>query len=273
MPSPSRVIRQLLDRRLPLRTRVGLLAAEARRRVRPRAWYAVRYGRGRLVLSHDGFAIDRRTLAFVLVDRAYRSDYRGAVVLDVGAHKGYFAAYALGEGARAVLSFEPERANVELLERSAASYRARGADWQARPVAVGARSGEAELHVMDASWGHALDPPAEFAEYEVGSQRVRVEALADVLAEGGTRADGGRVLVKVNVEGEECRMLLETALDAWAPVSELLVETHPWASCGADDLAAHLAPAGLERAESGHPLVLRLRRGEAARSDRRSGSS
>jgi FkbM family methyltransferase len=273
MLSPSRVIRQLLDRRLPLRTRLGLVAAGARRRIRPRAWYAVRYGRGDLLLSHDDFAIDRRTLAFVLLDRAYRTDYRDALVLDVGAHKGYFAAYALGEGARAVVSFEPERANAELLGRSAASYRARGADWQVRPVALGARSGEAELHVMDASWGHALDPPAEFAEYEVGSQLVRVEALGPVLAEAGALADGARVVVKVNVEGEECPMLLETALEAWAPVSELLVETHPWASCGADDLAAHLAPAGLTRAESGHPLVLRLRRAGAARSDRRSGSS
>ena len=47
------------------------------------------------------------------------TDYAGAVVLDLGAHKGYFGAYALARGARLVISFEPETANLELLERGA----------------------------------------------------------------------------------------------------------------------------------------------------------
>lgn len=273
MPAPRRLVRLALDRRLPARTRAGLLAAEARRHLRPKPSYAIRYGRGDLLLSHADFAIDRRTLDFVLLDDAYRSEYRDADVLDVGAHKGYFAAYALARGARSVVSFEPERANVELLERSAASFRARGADWRVRAVAVGARGGEADLHVMRSSWGHALNPPSEFAQHELGSQRVRVEPLADVLAEAGGRAGGRRIVVKVNVEGEECPMLLETPPDAWEPVSELLVETHPWAACGEHELAAHLASAGFERIGSGHALVLRLRRGGAAPSGRRSAPS
>jgi FkbM family methyltransferase len=205
----------------------------------------------------------------VFANDAYRGDYADAVVLDVGAHKGYFAAYALSHGARTVISFEPERRNVELLERSAASFRARGADWRVRPVAVGARAGEADLHVMGASWGHALDPPRRFAEYEVGRQRVRVEALADVLAGAASADADAPVVVKVNVEGEECPMILETAAEAWQPVSEIQVETHPWAACGADELAAHLARAGLTRVESAHPLVLRMRREETVRSARR----
>jgi FkbM family methyltransferase len=264
MPSPSRLARLLLDRRVPARTRLGLLSAEGRRRVRPRPAYAIRYGPTELRLSHDDFAIDWETLKFVL-DDAYATDYRGSVVLDVGAHKGYFGAYALARGARTVVSFEPERANVDLLERSAAWAVARGADWRVRPVAVGASAGEAELHVMGASWGHALHPPDAFAEHEVGTQRVPVEALADVLAEAGSLARGeAQVVVKLNIEGEECATVLGTPPAAWAAVSEVFVETHPWAACGATELAEHLSAGGLTRAESAAAVVLRMRRAGAS---------
>ena len=78
-----------------------------------------------------------------------------------------------------------------------------------RPVAVGAAAGEAELHVMSASWGHALHPPDAFAEYEVGTRRVPIAALAAVLADaGGLAEDGARIVAKVNIEGEECSTVL-----------------------------------------------------------------
>jgi FkbM family methyltransferase len=273
MPSLRRLVRLLADRRIPLRTRGGLALAEARRRVRPRGCYPVRCGRGTVFISDDDFAIDRRSLEFVL-EGSYATDYEGAVVLDVGAHKGYFGAWALGLGARAVVSFEPEHANVVLLERAASRFRASGSDWRVRPLAVGAADGEADLHVMSASWGHALQPPAEFAEHEVGTQRVPVVALAGVLDEARALAgDAGRVVVKVNIEGEECRAVLGTPATAWEGVDELFVETHPWATCGAEELAEHLAPSGLSRAESPARVVLRLRRAAPPGAGRRTAPS
>lgn len=261
MPSPSRFVQVLRDRRVPVRTRLGLLAAAARRRLRPRSVYSLRYGRGKLLLSEDDYAIDWETLKSVLVDEPYPTDYDGAVVLDLGAHKGYYGAYAIERGARTVISFEPETANLELLERSAGSFRARGADWRVRRSAVGAVEGEAELHVMGSSWGHALHPPDSWSEFEVGMQRVPVAAVAVVLAEAAALADvTSRLVVKVNVEGEECEMVLGTPSAAWLSVSELFVETHPWTSGGSDELAAHLAPAGLTRVESAHERMLQLRR-------------
>lgn len=268
MASAARLARVLLDRRTPVRTRLGLLTAGARHHLRPRPVYAVRYGRASVLLSHADYEIDRKTFKFVVTDDSYATDYTDAVVLDIGAHKGYFGAYALAHGARTVVSFEPETVNIQLLERSAASFRAVGADWQVRPTAVGVASGEAELHVMAGSWGHALHPPDSFAEYKVGVQRVPVEAMANVLAEASARAGNSPVVVKLNIEGEECETVLGTPADAWKRVSELLVETHPWATCDADRLAAHVAPAGLIRIASAHRLVLRLRRAGAARSDR-----
>jgi FkbM family methyltransferase len=233
---------------------------ELARRARPRAAYTLSLGGTRVHLSHDDYEIDWASFAFVAVDEAYAGAYDGAVVVDIGAHKGYYGAYALMHGARAVVSYEPETANFALLERAAAAVRDRGREWDTRQCAVGAEPGEAELHVMGASWGHALHPPEAFAKHEVGVQQVRVEALARVLADAIDREAGGRVIVKVNIEGEECPTILGTKPSAWEGVGELYVETHPWAACGADELAAHLAAAGLNRAASAHPAVLRLTR-------------
>jgi hypothetical protein len=126
---------------------------------------------------------------------------------------------------------------------------------------------------MGASWGHALHPPDAFARYEVGVERVRVEPLADVLAEAVVLAEGARVIVKVNIEGAECPAILGTPPSAWDGIDELYVETHPWADCGAGELAGHLTNAELISGESPHPAVLRLRRRADARAGRRTAPS
>jgi FkbM family methyltransferase len=270
MPSARRLFRAVCHRGMSPTTRAALVRNELTRRVRPRPTYALPMADVTVYLSRDDYEIDWASLAFVAVDDAYAGDYDDAVVVDIGAHKGYYGAYALARGARAVVSYEPEAANFALLDRAAASARARDGDWDARRCAVGASSGEAELHVMGASWGHALHPPEEFAVHEVGIERVPVEALGDVLAAATVAADGARVIVKMNIEGEECPTILGTAASAWAGIDEVYVETHPWATCGPDALAQHLAFAGLSRDASAHPAVLRLRRG-ASRSARRTG--
>jgi FkbM family methyltransferase len=260
MPSASRLAHAARHRGLPRNTRVGLLRLELARRTRPRDAYALAFGTATVYVSRDDYEIDWASLAFVALDEAYAGDYDGAVIVDVGAHKGYYGAYALAHGARAVVSYEPEAANFALLERSAEAFRRGGGVWHTRRCAVGAERGEAALHVMGASWGHALHPPEAFAEYEVGVERVSVGALADVLAEAIDLAAGTRVIVKVNIEGEECPTILGTPASVWEGIGELYVETHPWAACGDEELTHHLGPAGFTRIESTHPAVLRLRR-------------
>jgi len=56
--------------------------------VRVSETYRVRYARGSLFLSQDDYEIDWETLKNTLVDEPYLADYRGALVLDLGAHKG-----------------------------------------------------------------------------------------------------------------------------------------------------------------------------------------
>jgi FkbM family methyltransferase len=257
MPSAGRLFHAVRHRGLPWNARAGLLRSEIARRARPRSAYGLPLGETTVYLSHDDYEIDWASLAFVAVDDAYQGDYGGATVVDIGAHKGYYGAYALMRGARAVVSYEPEGANFALLDRAA---RARGRAWQTKQCAVGAERGEAELHVMGASWGHALHPPDAFGEYERGVELVRVEPLADVLADALGLASGARVIVKVNIEGEECPTIFGTPTSAWQGIEELFVETHPWADCGADEIARYLEAAGLTRRASAHPAVLRLAR-------------
>ena len=142
MPSASRLLLAVRHRELPLRARVDLLRAETARRVRSARAYAVRVGPATVFLSEDDYEIDWASFAFVAVDDAYKGDYRDACVVDLGAHKGYYGAYAFRHGARTVVSYEPESTNASYLEAAAA--RLRGArTWRTVRAAVGAEPGEA----------------------------------------------------------------------------------------------------------------------------------
>ncbi|HUF01277.1 MAG TPA: FkbM family methyltransferase [Gaiellaceae bacterium] len=236
--------RALLRRGVPLRTRAGLVVLAVRRRLRPAETYFLRVGAARVPISHADYGVDWKTMHGVLVERAYAFDYRGAVVVDIGAHKGCYGAYALARGARAVVSYEPEETNYGYLEECAAGVRAAGGQWHTHRAAVAAHAGTAELHVMRASWGHALAPSAA-AEGEVGVQRVATVTMADVLAEAGALAGTGKLVVKVNAEGAECDIVLGTSTASWERADAMLMEVHSWAPCTLGELVSHLEGAGL----------------------------
>ena len=90
------------------------------------------------------------------MNRCYGNDFHDSTVIDIGAHKGYFGAYALMHGAREVISYEPELQNFEFLTQTAQSFRGAGGEWETRRSAVTARSGEVELRVDPSSWAHSI---------------------------------------------------------------------------------------------------------------------
>ena len=83
-------------------------------------------GDGNIWFAADSINGDRGTFGEIFVTQCYSSDYSDATVVDIGAHKGYFGAFAFVQGAKAVLSYEPEDENFAALERAAESFRARG---------------------------------------------------------------------------------------------------------------------------------------------------
>ena len=100
----------------------------------------MRYGRGAVYLSNADYAVDRKSFEFAVVEGNYATDYDGVVALDLGAHKGYYGAYAVTHGARAVVAYEPESTNLVVLEQTADNYRD-SANWTIHHAAVAARPG------------------------------------------------------------------------------------------------------------------------------------
>jgi FkbM family methyltransferase len=193
-------------------------------------------GRARVELGGaESFAVDWRAFVEVLAEQPYRTDYTGAVVLDVGAHKGYFGAYALERGALRVLSVEPEAANFAALARAAAPLRPR---WLVRNAAVAEEAGTGTLRVAATSWAHSLAPIRD----AVGEQPVELVTLGQLLDE--LDADSEQTIVKVDAEGGECEIVADAA--TIGRIDELIVEWHSeTASCTADDLVRRVEQAGL----------------------------
>jgi FkbM family methyltransferase len=181
------------------------------------------------------FPVDWKAFVEVFGVQEYRAPLRDAHVLDVGAHKGYFGAFALMCGAALVLSYEPATTNYASLERAAHPF---GARWRTRHAALGSESGTGTLHLDRTSWAHSLLT----VERPAGDEIVTVVTLAEALAE--LPPSSARLVLKVDAEGSECDILLQPS--ELERVDMLMVELHPKvAPCSYDEIAATLASAGL----------------------------
>jgi FkbM family methyltransferase len=192
-------------------------------------------GRARVELGGAGsFPVDWRAFVEVLAEQPYRADYTGAAVVDVGAHKGYFGAFALERGARQVLSVEPESTNFAALARAAEPL---APSWLVRNAAVAEASGTGTLRLAPTSWAHSLAPIPD----AVGEQPVQLVTLAELLDE--LAVDGARTIVKVDAEGGECEIVRDA--DTLGRIDVLLVEWHSeTASCTAEELVRRVTQAG-----------------------------
>ena len=271
----SVAMRRARDRRLPLRTRLDLLAADTRS-ADGRARELVR---GALRRSDTSISRRRRLRDRPCVLRRSRSRRRptrptttarscstSAPTRATSAPTRSRTALSRGRRVRARVG-EPRSARAH-----GQSYRRRRRVDDSPGSGRRDAPGAPDLHVMDGSWGHALEPPdavrgARGRDRASGGRRAREHASR------GSRAHsaGRRLVVKINIEGAECSAILGTSTErVGGTSSEVFVETHPWASCGADEIAAQLELAGLSRVASAHPAVVRMRREEPPRSGRRS---
>jgi FkbM family methyltransferase len=223
----------------PLFERVGLIRIGLARKLGRRA-HRLRIGDTTLYLRADEADVDWQTILGIFVDGEYGRDYETATVIDLGAHKGFFGAYALARGASSVTSYEPSSDNFCFLEESVRS--ARG-PWRAVRAAVARKDGQCALLHTGVSWSNRII--AEDADRSAGSciERVPAHSLATILANCEEAND--RVVVKMDIEGAECEVILTTPAEALSRVSKLFVEVHRGGSCTVDELAAHLRGAGL----------------------------
>lgn len=125
---------------------------------------------------------------------------RGAVVMDVGAHAGYFSlifATLVGQAGR-VVAFEPHRGTYEVLCRNLGRRRVRNVE--AINMAVADRAGEGILYETPLSMGHTLLRVKPY----VDQARVATISLDTFLE---ARGIGDPDLVKIDVEGAEPEVL------------------------------------------------------------------
>lgn len=105
----DRLWKILTSRSFTLIGKRDLLRVLSARRDKKKGLYPIRLPVGENFADGENAGVDFQVLAQVFLDEVYGElKFQDRIVIDVGAHKGYFAAYALMSGAKAVLSYEPE---------------------------------------------------------------------------------------------------------------------------------------------------------------------
>jgi FkbM family methyltransferase len=160
----------------------------------------------------------------------YPADFspKDHVVLDVGAHIGVFSWYALGEGCKRVIAFEPEESNFELLSKNMQHFGTKSVVYQAavahgdvgkRQFVLGANN---QLAGATNTWRHSL---MEYSTYDVEGEESSVDCLPFFGPEGVLKDEV--TFVKLDCEGAELDILLsEEAADSmlWRDVTRLVFE-------------------------------------------------
>ncbi len=149
---------------------------------------------------------------------------RDAVFCDVGANIGYYsllAASIVGAKGR-VISFEPDPAHAELIERSAEWNKFR--QIEVHPLALAAEGGSATLHRNPENAGNQS---LLAANTSAASETIEVEVstLDQVLAE--TLHNRSVDLLKVDTEGAEALVLAGASQTLETPGIQILLEFWP----------------------------------------------
>ena len=158
---------------------------------------ALRFG---VHLTRDPVALlQRETLSHIISAR------RINCALDVGAHRGEFAMLLRGTGYRGfIASFEPVAENFAILSHASAN----DPDWTVFQLALGARSGPAEMRMFKGSTFHSLLDSSAYGRDRFGEQldvqRVasvqveRLDSLLDGLLAGLSEP---RIFLKTDTQG------------------------------------------------------------------------
>jgi FkbM family methyltransferase len=131
-------------------------------------------------------------------------------VLDVGGHQGEYALFLRRLGFHgAIHSFEPIQESLEILTRAMRGDRS----WTGHPLAVGAKDGEVDLHVMRSSGFTSVHAPTAYARERFGDAvraedvvRVPIRRLDSISADLDGR-EGAGIFLKIDTQGSEMDVL------------------------------------------------------------------
>ena len=227
---------------LPRRTRAAIIAAQVRGAWSQRSkYFRVPYQTSTLLLDKHSLDIDVKTIRGILAGTYFHSDFAERVVIDGGAHKGYYAVRALEHGAEAVYSYEPELSNYQALKLTRDMCPQRQ-HWSIERIALSDADGDAVLNVSGESWAHSLLVPASGGV--ISTQEIETRRLSSILDDVRDRHPRHPLIVKLNIEGAAGTVLLATRANDWAQVEELWCEFEANDPCSRAEIEEHLSAAG-----------------------------
>lgn len=197
---------------------------------------------GPVYIGRDTSYIDTLVLHYIWNEHVFSTNCLNRVVIDLGAHKGYFGAWALQHDALSVISCEPQSDNFRMLERTRGDN-TRASDWELMRIAVGASAGTVSLFVSPESWAHSIYEEMVDA---VSVETVEMVPLATLLADAGKKWPQNPIVIKVNAEGAAGPILLATTAAQLEPVVEVLFDNEVGSPYDLEELLQHLAAAGLD---------------------------
>jgi FkbM family methyltransferase len=248
---------------LPARTRARLLGASLRLIADrpPNRNVVVALPGGPVILGRESYGIDALTLGYVWGQHALPMTCRGRVIVDLGAHKGYFSAWALSQGAVHVFSYEPQSANFDAMVQ-AQRQNSRSGAWTCVQAAVGQSTGTAELFIAEESWAHSLHREMVDA---VAVEEVPMVTLSEVMRRVAVEHPGVDVVLKANVEGAVWDILFPASVEDLASVVQVDMDHEPGSPYDIAALFEHLAEAGLDDVHPINKKLFFIRRSQPAR--------
>jgi FkbM family methyltransferase len=166
---------------------------------------------------------DESVFEEIFIDRDYKLldpaiTKAKTLILDIGAHTGYFAIYASAlNPTTQILSFEPELSNFKLLKENLKQNRIHNA--KAKNLAVAGKEGTRTLILSEDSHNHSLIEEA--ANNPKETITIQTTTLDKILS-NATTCD----LVKMDVEGAEYEILAATQPETFAKIKTLFIEYH-----------------------------------------------
>jgi FkbM family methyltransferase len=182
-------------------------------------------GSGITILLRADKSGDIAILKELLVDRDYGDSFQGYKIIDVGAYIGETALFFCSRGAQAVVAVEPAPDNAAIARDNIA--RSPYADRiSLLTVAVAATDGEMPFYLDEGNpQMHALLPTSDNQAYfkAKGTVMVPVWSFERLMAETGWAEID---LVKLDCEGAEFPILLETRAEVLRRVKRWVIEYH-----------------------------------------------
>ena len=143
--------------------------------------------------------------------------YEKAIVIDVGAHYGYFSIFASRNLApeSTIYSFEPHPKNVAVCKRNLKDNNIKNCIVHQKAVA--AKTGHVKLYESNAI-NHSL-----YSETGTNFMEVEATTLKDILADNSIETVD---FLKLDCEGEEYEILLQASSDTLSKIQTISLEFH-----------------------------------------------